>query len=157
MRAGMTAAPLHKLRFQLGAHTPFSVQRRRNRVRAWILFLGGKPVSYLFAPTDGDTLIYAYLGYDPAFAAHSAGSVLQIEAIREVMEEGRFRLFDFTEGGGQHKRQFATGSVECADLLLLHPILSNRLTVVALGAFYGAIALAKSVIPRKQVTAWLRG
>ncbi|MDG2004835.1 MAG: GNAT family N-acetyltransferase [Novosphingobium sp.] len=142
-----------------GSEFEVEVARLANedQLRAWILFVHDEPVSYLYAPAQGDTLVYAYLGYDPAFASHSPGAVLQIEALRAVMEEGAFRQFDFTEGDGQHKRQFATGSIDCVDLLLLRPSLSNRLTVAALSAFYGTIALAKSIIPRKQVTAWLRG
>jgi CelD/BcsL family acetyltransferase involved in cellulose biosynthesis len=117
-------------------------------------------VSYLYTPADGDTLVYAYLGYDPEFAAHSPGAVLQLEALREAMEEGAFRLFDFTEGDGQHKRQFATGSIDCADLLLLRPSLSNRATMAALGTFHGAVSLAKRVIRGRgggQDADWLRG
>ncbi|MCA1750009.1 MAG: GNAT family N-acetyltransferase [Parasphingopyxis sp.] len=115
----------------------------RDRVRAWLLCLEGQPVSYLYAPANGETLIYAYLGYDPDFARHSPGAVLQIEAMREVIEEGRFRRFDFTEGDGQHKRQFATGSVACADMLLLRPTAGNRAVIAALKAFDGAVEIAK--------------
>lgn len=117
-----------------------------DRARGWILFLAGAPVSYLYAPAEGDTLIYAYLGYDPAQAQHSPGSVLQIEAMRDVIAEGRFRRFDFTEGDGQHKRLFATGSVDCMDLLILRPSLPNRATVLALKAFDGAVAAAKQLV-----------
>jgi hypothetical protein len=41
-----------------------------DEVRAWLLFLEGEPVAYLYTPARGDTLIYAYLGYDPAQAKH---------------------------------------------------------------------------------------
>lgn len=115
----------------------------RNGVRAWLLFLDGEPVSYLYAPADGKTLIYAHLGYDPEFAAYSPGAVLQFEAMRQAIEEGRFRRFDFTEGDGRHKRQFATGSVDCADLLLLRPTAANRALIAALKAFDGVVELAK--------------
>ncbi|MEQ9662868.1 MAG: GNAT family N-acetyltransferase [Parasphingopyxis sp.] len=115
----------------------------RDELRAWLLFVDGEPVSYLYAPADGDTLIYAYLGYDPAFAKYSPGAVLQIEAMRQVIEEGRFRRFDFTEGDGQHKRQFATGSVDCVDLLLLKPTFGHRALIASLKGFDGSMALAK--------------
>ncbi len=116
-----------------------------NNVRAWLLFVEGKPVSYLYAPADGDTLIYAYLGYDPEFAKFFPGAVLQTEAMRQVIEEGRFR-FDFTEGDGQHKRQFATGSVDCVDLLLLRKTVGNRVLLAGLRGFDGAMSLAKRVV-----------
>ena len=115
-------------------------------MRGWILFLDGRPISYLYAPADGTTLIYAYLGYDPAHADLSPGTVLQFEAMRQLMNEGRFRLFDFTEGEGQHKRLFSTGEVECLDLLLLRPTLSNLLAASSLAAFDGAIAVAKRTL-----------
>ena len=128
------------------AETEMAGLAAADNVRAWLLFAEGKPVSYLYAPADGDTLIYAYLGYDPGFAKFSPGAVLQIEAMRQVIEEGRFRRFDFTEGDGQHKRQFATGSVECVDLLLLRKSVGNRAVLASLRAFDGSMALAKKAV-----------
>ena len=116
---------------------------RRGAMRGWVLFLGGEPVSYLYAPAEGATLIYAYLGYDPAHAALSPGTVLQLEAMRELMEEGAFRLFDFTEGDGQHKRQFATGALDCVDLLLVRRTPANLIVGHMLIGFDAAVALAK--------------
>jgi CelD/BcsL family acetyltransferase involved in cellulose biosynthesis len=118
----------------------------KDAVRAWLLFLDGQPISYLFAPADGDRLIYAYLGYDPAFAELSPGTVLQLEALRLLMEERRFRLFDFTEGDGQHKRQFATGSVECVDLLLLRPTPANLAIGHGLQAFDAVVERSKRAL-----------
>jgi CelD/BcsL family acetyltransferase involved in cellulose biosynthesis len=125
-------------------------------MRGWILFLDGEPISYLYAPADGDTLIYAYLGYDPRFADLSPGTVLQVEAMRQLMDEGRYRLFDFTEGEGQHKKLFATGEVECVDLLLVRPTLTNLLAGQSLAAFDGAVALAKQTLSRPPLRALAR-
>jgi CelD/BcsL family acetyltransferase involved in cellulose biosynthesis len=115
----------------------------RDSVRGWILFLDCRPASYLHAPAEGDTLIYAHLGFDPAFADLSPGTVLQLEAIRALMEEGRFRLFDFTEGDGAHKSRFATGSIDCVDLLLLRPTLANFAAARTLAAFDAAVAAGR--------------
>jgi hypothetical protein len=71
--------------------------------------------------------------------------VLQLEAMRELMAERKFRLFDFTEGEGQHKRLFATGGVDCVDLLLMRPTLANLLAGHTLNAFDGAVGAAKRV------------
>lgn len=114
-----------------------------DRVRAWLLDIGGEPAAYLYCPADGDTLLYQYVGHDPAHAELSPGSVLQMEALRDLFDEGRFARFDFTEGEGQHKRSFATDGIDCVDLLLLRPTLANRAIVGALAAFDGAMALAK--------------
>lgn len=117
-------------------------------MRGWLLFLDGRPVSYLYAPAEGQTLIYAHLGYDPDFADLSPGTVLQFEAMRQLMEEGVFRRFDFTAGEGQHKSLFATGTVECIDLLLLRPTLANLAVGHALAAFDASVALAKRLVSR---------
>lgn len=112
-------------------------------VRGWILYLQGRPAAYLYAPAEGSTLLYAYLGYDPDFAEASPGTVLQYEAMRQLMAERRFRRFDFTEGDGQHKRLWATGAIDCADVLLLKRTPANLLTGHALNGFDGAVAGAK--------------
>ena len=113
------------------------------RVLAWLLVLDERPVAYLCCTADGDTMRYDFVGHDPAVASLSPGTVLQAEALRDLMTEGRFRWFDFTEGEGQHKRSLATGGVACVDLLLLRPTLANRVALGALGGFDRAIATAK--------------
>ena len=118
-------------------------QAAADQVRAWLLHIAGEPAAYLYCPAAGETLIYAHVGHDPAFNDLSPGAVLQLSAMRDLFDEGRFARFDFTEGEGQHKRQFATGGVACVDLLLLRPTLANRATMAALGAFDGTVALAK--------------
>lgn len=118
------------------------------QVRAWLLYVGGEPAAYLYCPVQGDTVIYAFVGHDPRFNELSPGAVLQLEAMRDLFGEGRFAAFDFTEGEGQHKRQFATGGVACVDLLMLRPTLANRGVIAALAGFDGAVALAKRVVQR---------
>jgi CelD/BcsL family acetyltransferase involved in cellulose biosynthesis len=139
---------------QLGAGLPDGpealAQMRRlaaaDRLRAWILFLEGRAIAYLYLPAEGDTLIYAYLGYDPDHADLSPGNVLQFEALRRLMEEGRFRLLDFTEGEGRHKDLFSTGSVECIDMLILRRSIANRTAGMLLNGFDAAVALAKKLV-----------
>lgn len=117
-----------------------------DQVRAWLLYIGGEPAAYLYCPIYGDTVIYAWVGHDPKFNDWSPGAVLQLEAMQDLFGEGRFAAFDFTEGEGQHKRQFATGGVECVDVLLLRRTLANRATMVGLGGFNAGVALAKRMV-----------
>lgn len=111
--------------------------------RGWLLFLGGQAVAYLYCPIDRGTVVYEYVGHDERFDALSPGTVLMAEALKDLMDEGTHARFDFTEGEGQHKRQFATGHVECCDLFLLRPTMVNRAATAALHAFDGAVAWAK--------------
>lgn len=126
-----------------------------DRVRAFLLFRDGRATAYLYMPVADDTLIYAYLGYDPEEAELSPGTVLQVEAIRMLAEEGRYGRLDFTEGEGQHKRLFSTGGIACADVLLLRPTMGNRLLVGALRGFDGAVARLKQ-LSGAQGFGWLR-
>ncbi len=121
-------------------------QAAADRIRAWLLYVGGEPAAYLYCPIVGTNVIYAHVGHDPAFNDLSPGQVLQLEAMRDLFDEGRYARFDFTEGEGQHKRTLSTGGVPCVDLLLLRPSLANRLTTVALGGFNKTVAVGKSAV-----------
>lgn len=99
------------------------------RVRGYILFDGAQPVAYLYCPVRDGTLLYQYLGYDPAYAKWSVGTVLQWYALESIFAEGGFRVFDFTEGEGEHKRLFSTHSVQCANVFFLRRTLRNSLLV----------------------------
>jgi len=114
----------------------------RDEVRAWLLFLAGEPIAYLACTAEGAVLRYDHVGHDPAWNALSPGAVLQAEALAELFGD-RFALFDFTEGEGQHKRQFATGSTACVDLLILRPTPANRVLAATLAGWDRAVARAK--------------
>jgi len=126
-----------------------------DQVRAFLLFRHGRATAYLYMPAADGTLIYAYLGYDPDEAELSPGTVLQVEAIRMLTEEGRYGRLDFTEGEGQHKRLFSTGGIACADVLLLRPTMGNRLLIGALQGFDSAVARLKQ-LSGAQGFGWLK-
>ena len=88
-------------------------------VRAFLLYDGERPVSYLYCPVEQGTLVYAYLGYDPQYKQFSVGTVLQWLALEQLFGERRFRYFDFTEGQSDHKRLFATHEKRCANVLFV--------------------------------------
>ena len=115
-------------------------------VRAWLLRVDGRPVAYLYCPVRDGVVLYEYVGHDPALNDLSPGAVLHFHAMRDLMDEGAFRWFDFTEGEGQHKRQLASGGTPCVDLLLLRPDLANRATLLALAGFDGGVKLAKRAL-----------
>lgn len=135
----------------LGAGLPADVPFRavmqgkgaRGEAFGWLLFVGGTPIAYLYCPMTGGDVRYDYVGHDPSWGEWSPGSVLHMEAFRTLFAEPAALRFDFTEGEGQHKRQFATGGVACVDLLLLRESRSNRAVVRALQAFDGMVERVK--------------
>jgi CelD/BcsL family acetyltransferase involved in cellulose biosynthesis len=101
----------------------------RDSVRGYILFARAEPIAYLFCPLRDGILFYRYLGYDPEFRDWSPGTVLQHLALERLFSEGKFRMFDFTEGAGPHKEFFSTGNTWCADVYFLRRTLRNLLLV----------------------------
>lgn len=118
------------------------------RMRAFLLHARGRAIAYLLLPVTGQTLVYAHLGYDPAFARLSPGTVLQMEALERLFAEARFRWFDFTEGEGAHKALFGTHAAPCSSLVLLEPSLANRALLGARTAFDTGVAGAKAMAER---------
>ena len=129
---------------------------RRDAVRGYLLFLGAQPVAYTLCPVDDGILRYAHVGFDPAAAALSPGAVLQWKVLGALLDEGCHRLFDFTPGDGQHKRIFATRSVDCADVMLLR---ASPAALAVVGAQRGcdiASAAGAAVLARMGVLARMR-
>lgn len=144
----------------LPSHAAFRAEAdalaRADNLRAWILFLGGKPIAYLYLPVVDDVLIYAYLGYDQAQAQLSPGTVLQMHALEELFAEQRFRYFDFTEGDGAHKALFGTHQAQCATVFLLRPSLANRAVLAGHRAFNAGVEGAGAWLDRIGVKARIR-
>lgn len=166
------ALPLSAKTYQarlLGAGLPGDPASRRamlaaaedDRMRAFLLHAGSSAIAYLSLPVLGETLVYAHLGYDPAFARLSPGTVLQIEALERLFAEHRFAWFDFTEGDGAHKALFGTHAAACSSLVLLEPTLANRTLLGAREAFDAGVASAKTLAERSgalgRIRAALRG
>ena len=100
---------------------------RQQRLRGFVLFHDSRPVSYLYCPVKpSGVVIYAFLGYDPTYMNFSVGTILQWLALEHLFEENSFRFFDFTEGQSDHKKLFATHSVQCANVFFLRSSLRNR-------------------------------
>lgn len=103
----------------------------KNQVRAYMLFDGTRPVSYLFCPVEDGVLSYSFLGYDPEYMHHSVGTVLQWLALEQIFNEGCFRYFDFTEGQSDHKRMFATNQRLRANVFFLKRNVRNWIVIYA--------------------------
>ncbi len=129
---------------------------RNDEVRAYILYLDDRPISYLYLPTTSGIVTYAYLGYHPDHAHLSAGTVLQMEVLERLFSEARYRYFDFTEGEGAHKKLFGTASVAACSFFLLRSSAANRVLISGLNMFDGTIAMARNVAERSGALARVR-
>lgn len=125
-------------------------------VRAYVLFLRGIPIAYLYCPVVNGVLLYAYLGYDPRHAEHSPGTVLQYLVFQSLFAEKRFRAFDFTEGQGEHKRFFATHETACADICYFPASFASRSWVGLHCGLDSASALAGRALAKVGLKARLK-
>lgn len=128
----------------------------RDRLWGFLLFAGERPVSYLLLPVTDMAVLYQYVGYDPALADLSPGTVLQLAAFRHLFADPPAPWIDFTEGEGAHKRLFATRSWTCATVPLLRRTVANRVLLRSSAAFDGAVEWIGRVAERAGVGAAVR-
>jgi hypothetical protein len=129
---------------------------REDNLRAYLLFLNGEPISYLYCPVKQGVVIYQYLGYHPAHASLSPGTVLQMLALEALFAEQRFTMFDFTEGEGQHKATFSTSSLLCGDVYVINRRFAPLSMVMLHWAFDSASATIGKVLERANLKSRLR-
>ncbi len=129
---------------------------QQGRVRAYLLFLNGKPVAYLYTPLEERTFVYAYLGFDEAYSQLSPGIVLQFLVHKKLFEEKIADWFDFTEGEGAHKSQFANQRYSCATVLCLKDGLQNRLLVHSHRGWNRAVESLKGLTEKLNLTARIK-
>jgi hypothetical protein len=107
----------------------------RDEVRGYLLFHGRRPTAYLYCPVIGKTLLYANLGFDPAYAEWSVGTLLLWSSLESMFDEKRFAYLDFTEGDSSQKRMFSTHQIPCHNRLALRNTNRNSLLLHAHGRF----------------------
>ena len=104
-------------------------------MRGFVLFHETSPVAYLYSPVKDNIVYYRFVGYDTDYQRHSPGTILQFLALQKLFSEKQFRMFDFTEGEGQHKEFFSTDVQPCADIYYFKFGLKNIL-IVLVHAFF---------------------
>ena len=90
---------------------------------------GDRPVAYSYCLHIDGLILSQFLGYDPAYARLSPGTVLLWGVMEHLFTEGRYRLFDFGQGYSQYKELFSTGNTRCADMYYLRRTLKNVLVI----------------------------
>ncbi|HEY5330326.1 MAG TPA: GNAT family N-acetyltransferase [Acidobacteriaceae bacterium] len=127
-----------------------------DEVRAYSLHLGDIAVAYLYCPVRDGVLYYDFLGYDPAQSGLSAGAVLQYLAFESLFAEKKFRLFDFEEGEGQHKRQFSTTCIQCSNLMVFRPGLKSWAYIAMEYACHRSTSLALRLLDKLKLRTRVR-
>lgn len=89
----------------------------RGNLRCYLIYLNGEPCAFGWGELCHRTFYYQAIGYDPRFAKLSAGTVLFLRLIRDLIENTDCVSFDFGSGGEEgYKSRLATTGLECASL-----------------------------------------
>jgi hypothetical protein len=129
-------------------------------VRGYLLFLEGKPVSYLYCPIENRKFIYSHLGYLPEMAQHSVGTVLQMLVLEDIFNNEDADYFDFTEGQSPHKSLFSTHSTRCANFMFLKNSFNHKfwinLHIIFNTVFDGLIGLLDKMGIKAKIKKMIR-
>jgi CelD/BcsL family acetyltransferase involved in cellulose biosynthesis len=104
-------------------------EARRGDWRGYVLQAQGQAIAYVHCPIVRGVALYAFVGFDPAYAQWSPGTILQWLLMERMFADDHVHWFDFTEGEGPHKAFFSTHHWYCADVWVLAPTLRNWLIV----------------------------
>lgn len=124
--------------------------------RGYLLFLDGRPIAYLFCPTQGGNLLYQRVGYDSDQQEWSPGTVLLFLVLESAFADPSLTAFDFTEGEGSHKEFFANRDALCADI---HYFRRTPKLIVLAGLHAALASLSRGIAwatDQLGVKAWLK-
>jgi len=110
----------------LGLRDPDALRERLRRLaekgwtRCYLLVAGDAPVAFMIGYAHRGIYHYIDVGFDPAWSAHSVGTVMHLEVLEELItSDDRPEVFDFSTGTGEHKERFGTESRVEANWLLI--------------------------------------
>ncbi len=108
---------------------------RHGWLRSYILYCGGEPVAFMLGYLYRQTYHYMDVGYNPTWAKWGVGSILQMEVMKDLIEDPeRPEIFDFSTGYGDHKGRFGNSSRSEVNLLILRKCPRNAILVAAYAA-----------------------
>jgi CelD/BcsL family acetyltransferase involved in cellulose biosynthesis len=141
---------------------------RRERVRVcmeegWflgtVLYVDGRPVSFLYGELYGERFRGFSTGYDPALADFNIGTYVRLKAFELFIADGRARLYDHGVGDDDFKRAFGTRSwIEKSVVIYagrLRPVTINLVYTTLEGGVRGAKRLlGRGALFRRLKRSW---
>ena len=104
------------------------------RLRCYLLYLDGTARAFARGSVQGDIFLEDTPGYDPDFAKYSIGTVLMMEALKDLIGTSSCRVFDFGTGGDAtgFKSRFGTRHILCNSYYVVN-MRRPRAVVIFLG------------------------
>ena len=94
---------------------------KQNRLRAYVLYVGGEPCAFEFGIEYGNVFFPEYIGYDPLLRSCSPGTVLFIRVVEDLIENSNVRVFDYGFGAAVYKERFGTNFWPEASIFIFAP------------------------------------
>lgn len=97
---------------------------RKGWLRAYLLFLGDRPIAFWIGMLYGDSFLSEYMGYDPEFRSLSPGLYLLLQVIAGFcgrIDGDIVRELDFGLGGADYKTMLSTRSWQEARVFIFSP------------------------------------
>ena len=105
---------------------------RDGRARILTLYAGEVPVAAAIAVTDGDTYYGAQIVHDQRYADCSPGTLLEALELEGLMDERRYRTYDFFGAALTNKRRWTGQARQTARLM----VFNNTPRAWALGQYF---------------------
>lgn len=102
---------------------------REGRARGYLLKDAGQPVAFAWCSLQGERLAYEVVGYLPALASWSPGTVLLYKILEHGFAVQDFKLVDFGPGEAQYKSVFGTDKLSYVDVYLFRATRKHRLLI----------------------------
>jgi len=96
-------------------------------LRSYLLWQGGRPVSFCIGTQFNGLFNYEEVAYDRDVSRSSPGQVLVLKMLEDLFAEDSPRVFDFGGGDAEYKRQFGNAVSESGPVWLLRPGLKSQL------------------------------
>lgn len=122
----------------------------RGLLRSYLLRCNGKSIAYVFGYQYERVYHYVEIGYDPAVAEWSPGSVLLYLLVKDLIEGGGIGTLYFGFGESFYKKCFGNSTFPSTTVWLLRKTLSNRLHSFNHAAFRRGLAVARRYFGRRS-------
>jgi hypothetical protein len=129
---------------------------RKERLRAYVLYAGGKACAFEFGIEYGNVFFPEHIGYDPLLRSCSPGTVLFIKVLEDLVQNSNVRVFDYGFGAAAYKERFGTESWSEASVYVfaprVYPVLVNMLRSSMAGLSSGI----RYVLNGTGLTGWIK-
>lgn len=120
----------------------FTFLATQDALRAYLLWDGDTPVSFVIGYQFNGVFHYEEVGYNREYAQKSPGQYLVVSMLADMYEHERPDVFDFGGGHADYKRMFGTRVSESGNVWLLRPGLRSKMIM---SYFNGRRAMTQSI------------